>query len=122
MVYFAQESVSIVDFKNYSNESRHKKIEKPKVKNKISLTLYVIFWALILIMFSGLIITQAGQYNELRTTLNRINEDVARERAIHDDLNHQLQFFDSDAYIESLARERLGMIRPNEIVFRNVAE
>jgi len=111
-----------MNFINYNSEGRRKPIEKPKIKNKISLTLYVIFWALILIMFSGLIVTQAGQYNELRATLDRINEDVAREQAIYNDLNHQLQFFDSDAYIEALARERLGMIRPNEIVFRNVAE
>lgn len=105
-----------------NEESRRKQKAKPKVKNKISLTLYVVFWALILIMFSGLIVTQAGQYNDLRATLDRINEDVAAERAIYNDLTNQLQFFDSDAYIEALARERLGMIRPNEIVFRNVAE
>jgi len=73
-------------------------------------------------MFSALIITQAGQYNELRETLHRIEGEVAAERAIHDDLNRQILFFDSDAYIETLARERLGMIRPNEIVFRNIAE
>jgi len=107
---------------DYSNPNARERPPKPRVKNKFTLTLYVIFWALILIMFSGMIVTQAGIYNGLRADLDRISGDVVREQSIASDLEHQLMFFDSDAYIEALARERLGMIRPNEIVFRNMAE
>ena len=77
---------------------------------------------MILTMFGAMLITQAGRYNQLRADLDRIKDDIAREQSIHQDLNNQLAFFDSDAYIEILARERLGMIKPNEIVFRNIAE
>jgi len=102
--------------------NRREKAEKPIVKNKITLTMYITFWTAILVMFAALIVTQAGTYNALRADLNRISDEVAREQAIYHDLNHQMLFFDSDAYIEALARERLGMVRPDEIVFRNVAE
>ena len=92
------------------------------MKKKFTLVLYLIFWSVIIVMFSAMLVTQAGQYNALRADLDRISGDVAHEQAIYHDLNNQLLFFDSDAYIEALARERLGMIRPNEIVFRNIAE
>ena len=104
------------------NTNARSPVAKPLVKHKFSLVLYVIFWAMILTMFGAMIITQAGRYNQLRADFARIDGDVARERAIYHDLNNQLLFFDSDTYIETLARERLGMIRPNEIVFRNIAE
>ena len=84
--------------------------------------MYITCWIAILVMFAALIVTQAGTYNELRTDLNRILDEVAQEQAIYEDYNHQVIFFDSDAYIEALARERLGMVRPDEIVFRNIAE
>jgi len=107
---------------NYQNSSKRKPQQKTVVKNKFSLFLFIIFWALILIMFSGLIITQASRYNELRAELDRIQADIDFEKAAYDELYLQLLFFDSDAYIEMLARERFGMIRSNEIVFRNIAE
>ena len=73
-------------------------------------------------MFAGLMITHIDRYNVLRAELERIEVDIAAEEAIYQDLNYQILFFDSDARIEQLARERLGMIRNNEIVFRNIAE
>ena len=72
-------------------------------------------------MFTVLIITQAIRYNELSAELERINADIAAERAMEADLEMRLLFLDSDAIIERIARERLGMVRQNEIVFVNIA-
>ena len=98
-----------------------KKPHPPRKKRNISLFFYLLFWVLILAMFSGLIIGQAGTYNDLQDQLNSLQADVARERARQDELQMQIFFFDSDAYIMQLARER-GMVFPHEIVFRNIAE
>ena len=83
--------------------------------------MYAAFWLLILGMFSGLIVNQASRYNQIRDQLNHVEAEIAREVAIYEHLRLQIDFFDSDAYIERLAREQLGMVRPNEIVFRNRA-
>jgi cell division protein FtsB len=96
--------------------------KKRRIKRKWRLFFYAVFWVFILAVFSGLIITQASHYNTLRSELERINAAIAREAAIFEDLQHQMLFFDSYVYIEELARERLGMVRPNEIVFRNRAD
>ena len=80
------------------------------------------FWMLIVVMFTGLIITQASRYNELRAELERVNAQIAAEQMSAEDLEMRLLFFDSDAHIERLARERLGMVRQNELVFVNIAD
>ncbi|MCL2578316.1 MAG: septum formation initiator family protein [Defluviitaleaceae bacterium] len=95
--------------------------EKPKKSNPIVITLYLIFWAVIIIMFFGLLAGQSEEYNALRADLTRLNASVAEAEAAAEQLEIQLTFFDSDAYMEYLARRR-GMVRPNEIIFRNIAE
>lgn len=96
---------------------RVKKRERPMV-----LALYVIFWATALIMFGGLFVSQMDSYNNLQAELTRVNTEIERAQAERDMLEFQLSFFDSDAYMEQLARNMLGMVRPNEIVFRNIAD
>jgi cell division protein FtsL len=93
-----------------------------KKKSRLVLALYIAFWAAVLIMFGGLFISQMESYNELQAELTRLNAQIAREQAEQERLQLQLNLFDGDAYIEQLARDRLGMVRPNEIVFRNIAE
>ena len=98
--------------------------EKPKRKRKRPIYNFFFgsFWTLIVIMFTGLIITQASRYNELSAELDRVNAQIAAEHATMEDLEMRLLFFDSDAHIERLARERLGMVRQNELVFLNIAD
>ena len=97
--------------------------EKPKRKRKRPVYNFFFgsFWALIVIMFVALILNQAGRYNELRAELSRLNAEIAHEQAVIEDLEMRLLFFDTDAHIERLAREVLGMVRQNEIVFVNIA-
>lgn len=101
-------------------DSKRKRIKKKD--SPLITTLYIVFWAVVLILFGGLFISQMESYNELQKELTRVNSDVSRAKVENERLETQLSFFDSDAYIERLARERLGMVRPNEIVFRNIAE
>ena len=98
--------------------------EKPKRKRSRPLFnfFFMTFWGTIVVMFTVLIITQATRYNELRAELDRINADIAAERAVEADLEMRLLFLDTDAIIERIARERLGMVRQNEIVFVNIAD
>ena len=98
-----------------------KKEAKKKRKHPLYSFFFISFWVIIAVMFTGLIITQATRYNELRAELSRVNANIAIEQAFIEDLNMQMLFFDSDAHVEQLARERLGMVRQNEIVFVNIA-
>jgi cell division protein FtsB len=79
------------------------------------------FWIAILVMFAILFVSQMESYNELQAQLAQTNANIERAQAEQSRLEQQLTFFDNDFYIEQLARER-GLVRQNEIVFRNIAE
>jgi len=93
---------------------------KRQKRRKFSM-IYLVIWLVLIGLGGAFFITQITRYNELSATLSQTNANLERERSINQDLYIQREFFDSDAYIERIARERLGMVRPNEIVFRNTA-
>ena len=98
---------------------KKKRYKKPKPKYTIA---FVIFWMVLIGSTFVLVVGQAGRYNELRSEHDAVEADIARATARNADLQHQIDFFDINAYVENLARERLGMLRPNELIFRNIAE
>ncbi|MCL2225698.1 MAG: septum formation initiator family protein [Defluviitaleaceae bacterium] len=95
--------------------------EKRKKENPIVITLYIIFWSAILVMFGGLFVSHMDEYNALQAERTRVYSAIAEAQATAEQLEIQLTFFDSDAYMEYLARRR-GMVRPNEIIFRNIVD
>ena len=105
---------------NTVQDKSSKKNKRKKRKSRLT-WVFVIFWAGIIGLAFALMAGQARRYNELREENLIIQENI--DRAL--DRQHQLQleeeFHDRNAYIERLARERLGFVRPNEIVFRNIA-
>jgi len=100
--------------KNTQKPKKRRWFKLPKIRLR-----FAIFWVFIIVILSGFIVTQAGNYNALRTELNGLNARIAQYENEAYSLQLQITFFDSDAYVEELARERLGMVFPNEIVFRN---
>ncbi|MCL2049631.1 MAG: septum formation initiator family protein [Defluviitaleaceae bacterium] len=105
---------------NRPDGRKRTRIKKPE--NKVVLGLFFLFWAAILIMLFALFVGEMEMYNELQTQLARERANVEAALTEQESLEIELTFFDSDSYLEQLARERLGMARPNEIVFRNIAE
>ncbi|MFA7673344.1 MAG: septum formation initiator family protein [Clostridia bacterium] len=42
---------------------------------------------------------------------------VAEQEQLTEELNHLISIADTDEYIEKMARERLGYVKPNDLVF-----
>lgn len=42
---------------------------------------------------------------------------VAEQELLTEELNHLISIADTDEYIEKMARERLGYVKPNDLVF-----
>jgi len=87
----------------------------------IVLALFVAFWVVIFVMFTILLVRQMGTYNDLQAELTRIRAGIIAEQYEIERREIQLSLFDSDLYVEKLARNR-GMVHPNELVFRNIAD
>ena len=73
-------------------------------------------------MFGGLILIQMSRYNGYRAELVRLDNEIMAEQRRHAELLAEIAWFESDAYIEKLARDLLGYVKYDEIVFINVAE
>jgi len=72
-------------------------------------------------MFTVLFVSQTGTYNDLQAQLTRLRASIEAEQLEIQRREIQLSLFDSDQYVEQLARNR-GMVHPNELVFRNIAD
>lgn len=95
---------------------------KNKTKKRSKLWLYLPLWLLTLGMFAGLFAIQRSHHEGYRQELARLNAELAAERQVATDLRYRQAFYESDAYIERLAREMLGFVRQDEIVFQNIAD
>lgn len=94
---------------------------KPRRRRPVYSFIFMSFWAFLAVLFAAHILNQAGTYNRLQSELAVVLEELDNARATIEDLEMRLLFFDTYAHIERLARERLGMVRHNEIVFVNTA-
>jgi len=95
-----------------------KKEQEKRKTNKFLTFLYLLMCVGIAAIFLRFISIQAESYSSLSAQHEAILEDYARARAEYYALNYQIAHFDSDAYVERLARDRLGWVRPTEIIFR----
>ena len=73
-------------------------------------------------MFAGMLVIQTGRYNDYRLELDRVLTDLLSEQQNYAQLQEQIIYYESDAYIEQLARDQLGFVKPDEIVFINMAD
>jgi cell division protein FtsB len=98
--------------------------ESPPVKKKksrVKWLLYLVLWLALIGSFGWLAVDQASQYGGMQAELSQIQAETERAVNAHGLLLRQLDFIGSDAYIEQQARERLGLVKPTEIVFFNIA-
>jgi cell division protein DivIC len=95
--------------------------QPPTKKSKLKIIFYASLWLLIAGILSGTIIIQASGYNQYRRELNQALADLEREKQVYNDLLEQRVYYESDAYIEQMAREQLGYVKSDEVVFINIA-
>jgi len=95
---------------------------KAKKGNKINNIIFILVCVVVVGAFVHFLGRQSASYSSLRAHHDQIERQLAEARAEFNALSYQIAHFDSDAYVERLARERLGWARPNEIIFRQRSE
>ena len=78
--------------------------------------LYAIF-LLALAYFSVSLVSQQRLINQKQAELARVEEQITQAQQAARDLERERDMLGSDISIERLARERLGMVKPGELVF-----
>lgn len=65
---------------------------------------------------------QANRYQELLEEKAALQNEIDAETARQSEFQKQQDYYNSDSYIEQMARDYLGMIKPNEILYINRSE
>lgn len=88
---------------------------------KTRLRLYIAFWFATIVSFTITIMTQFYRLDALAAQEAQLQDQIAAARQVTRDLEHDLHFHYSDAFVERIARERLDFIRADETIFINDA-
>ena len=73
------------------------------------------------VMFSSFIYAQLRLYNDYLREEQRLELELQKENQTRQRLEREMDNIFSDSYVEKIAREQLGLVRPDEIVFINSA-
>lgn len=96
------------------------KNKKQKIKKKRSSTSK--FVGIILVAFSIFVVVniaiQLNTYVALKTQKDDLESRIEEEKQKREEYNNQMEYYSTDEYIEKIAREQLGLVMPDEIVFK----
>lgn len=75
---------------------------------------------LVLLMFSLVFFaTRVVEYNRLRQETDKLSEEIEEHENNASELRYLIESPMDDAYIARIARERLGLVFPDEEIFYN---
>jgi len=74
---------------------------------------------IILAISAGSIYTQLQVYSELMREERTLRAELAKEEEALAKLKKEQEHYMSDAYVQKIAREHLGLVYQDEIVFMN---
>lgn len=92
--------------------------EKNLKKNKFSvITILFIF---VCVYFVYTFMTQQMQINRYNSQIDMYKTDIANKEVLSNYYNDKEKSVESDEYIEEVARETLGLVKPYEKIFIDV--
>lgn len=80
----------------------------------------VILLLAVFLYLSYIAVGQQKLINSKNDELNRINNKIAEEEKINEQLTKEMEMIDSDEYKEKVAREKFGMVKENETVYVDI--
>lgn len=94
---------------------------KKQKKSKKSLTSFVMktFMILFFTVITINLFIQLNNLNQLKAQAANIVNEIEQKKEENIKLKDDKEYYNSDSYIEKIAREQLGLIKSDEMVFRN---
>ncbi|SHM21658.1 cell division protein FtsL [Caldanaerovirga acetigignens] len=85
-----------------------------KKRIKIGRVLFLIF----LIYFIYTFAVQQFKINDLRRQEVELSSEITRLSAEREKLKKEIELLNTESYIEELARDQLGLVKPGEILYK----
>ena len=95
-------------------------INNIKKKRKIKVDYLRVLLIIVLVYFSVTFVRQQLSINEYNVKLKSVKEDISETKAKIDELKEIETKVDDSEYIERIAREELGYVKPYEKIFIDV--
>src|SRR5690554_938523 len=83
------------------------------VKKRATSLLLVVVVLYFTVLFAG----QYWRLHQLQSTLSEINQEISQVKATNEQMQKEVERLHSPDYLEQMAREELGMVRPGELLF-----
>lgn len=96
-----------------------KKNKKSKKISGLFLRVFVLVFVVAVAVGIG---RQAAWYQEVKDETASVAAQVKEEKEKQQEFEARREYYTSDAYIEQIAREQLGMVKSNEILYINRGE
>lgn len=109
-------AIKNIDLNKLDIELNENKIDTKKTV-KYSNLIYTVVMSIVFVFFMLIMYHQYRVHILLNMQISNINEQITEQQAINDALNKEMDFKDTPEFVERIAREKLGMVKPNEIVF-----
>lgn len=97
------------------NSGRKKKVRKKSRTTEFSITI-VLCCLVAVLTVKGISLQQKVNANASR--LSGLDSQIEEEKQRTDDITALKEYMQTDEYIEKTAREKLGMVKDNEILFK----
>lgn len=97
------------------NSGRKKKVRKKSRTTEFSITVVLCCLGAVLTV-KGISLQQKVNANASR--LSGLDSQIEEEKQRTDDITALKEYMQTDEYIEKTAREKLGMVKDNEILFK----
>ena len=75
-----------------------------------------------LIYFTVTMVGQSKTINANKAVLDHYNESLAQQQQVEQEINEQESLVGTDEYVESIARDTLGLCKTNEKIFVDTKE
>ncbi len=95
---------------------RKKKTKKSRKPSSLFLRVFLFVFVVTVSVGIG---TQFIRYQELQEELAVVTAEIEKEQERQLEFDTRREYYTSDSYIEQVAREQLGMVKPNEILYIN---
>lgn len=90
-----------------------------KRNKKIALPTIVVSLVIAFLLIKGVMLQP--EINQNKEKIDSLNGQITKQQQKLDELDELAEKVDTDEYIEKVAREKLGLVKENEIIFYDVA-
>jgi cell division protein FtsL len=82
-----------------------------------------IIWALILVLIFYIVFLFSDKYAktlQIKEDIKRLESDIKELKLKNKNLSEEVELLKADKYIEKIAREELGLTKPDEILIKGI--